>query len=213
MTFQSFVESASQGQGTSVSATNGESAGMHLTSIVRLGDFCGLSNTAHSSMNAKPYPTIGNCFARCGPARPSSQESVRQCLHEPAVDDVALVGNRAGVVCGQEEGEPGNFLRLNLVLQRLALKNVGKELGGVPELLLPLGGDGAGENGVNADVEGAEIVGEGAGESNDGGLGGDIDSQCGVGNDPGDGAHIDNRPAARCAHGREDGLNGEEVRT
>src|ERR1019366_2676867 len=160
--------------------------------------------------NRRPRSATASLDA--GVARPSSQESVRQCLHEPAVDDVALVGNRAGVVCGQEEGEPGNFLRLNLVLQRLALKNVGKVLGCVPELLLPLGGDGAGENGVDANVEGTEIVGEGAGESDDGGLGGDIDGQGGVGNDPGDGAHIDNRPAASCAHGRQNGLNGGEVR-
>src|ERR1035438_9426424 len=84
-------------------------------------------------------PRSATASPDAGVARPSSQESVRHCLHEPAVDDVALVGNRAGVVCGQEEGEPGNFLRLNLVLQRLALKNVGKVLGCVPELLLPMG--------------------------------------------------------------------------
>src|ERR1035441_9170543 len=118
-------------------------------------------------------PRSATASPDAGVARPSSKEAVRQCLHEPAVDDVALVGNRAGVVCGQEEGEPGNFLRLNLVLQRLALKNVGKVLGCVPELLLPLGGDGAGENGVDANVEGTEIVGEGDRKSDDGGLGRD----------------------------------------
>src|ERR1035441_3796013 len=68
--------------------------------------------------NRRPRSATASLDA--GVARPSSKEAVRQCLHEPAVDDVALVGNRAGVVCGQEEGEPGNFLRLNLVLQRLA---------------------------------------------------------------------------------------------
>ena len=89
-------------------------------------------------------------------------------------------------------------------------EDFGDVLGGVPELLLAFGGDGAGEDGVDADVVGAELVGEGAGESDDGGLGGDVEGQAGGGDEPGDGTHVDDGAAAGGAHGGDDGLDGEE---
>ena len=80
-----------------------------------------------------------------------------------------------------------------------------------PELSLALGENGAGEDGVDADVVGAEFVGEGAGEADDGGLGGDVDGEAGGGDHPGDGAHVNDGAALAELHAGSDGLSEEEV--
>jgi hypothetical protein len=54
MTFQSFIECESQGQGTSVFWSKRRIRGDAPDLDSKVGNFCGLSNTAHSSMNAKP---------------------------------------------------------------------------------------------------------------------------------------------------------------
>ena len=68
-----------------------------------------------------------------------------------------------------------------------------------------------GEDGVDADVVGAELVGEGAGEADDGGLGGDVDGQAGGGDHPGDGAHVNDGTALAKLHAGGDGLGEEEL--
>ena len=117
----------------------------------------------------------------------------------------------AAVVGGEEEGEAGDFFGLQFSFEGLA----GEHLGGVgfvePESFLALGKDAPRKDGVDADVVGAELVGEGAGEADDGGLGCDVDGQVGGGDEPGDGAHIDDRTALTLAHARDDGLSKEEL--
>src|SRR5580692_2672822 len=141
------------------------------------------------------------------------KEEMRGCVYlDPAgVDDVALIGDGARVVGGEEEDEARDFGRLELALEGLVRKDAVDLLGRVPEALLALRGDGAGQDGVDADTLGTELVGQGAGEADDGGLGGDVDRQAGGGDEPGDGAEIDDGAAAGGAHSGQDGLRSEEV--
>ena len=58
---------------------------------------------------------------------------------------------------------------------------------------------------------GTEFVGQGAGEPDDGGLGGDVEGDAGGRNHPGNGGHVDDGAATGGAHGRQHGLDGEEL--
>ena len=77
---------------------------------------------------------------------------------------------------------------------------------------LPLGDDGAGEDGVDTDVVRAELMGQSARESDDGGLGGGIEWDARGGDHPGDGTHVDDGAATGGAHCGDDGLDSEELR-
>ena len=132
-------------------------------------------------------------------------------LDPAAVDDVALVGDGAAVVGGQEEGEAGDFFGLQFSFEGLAGEHLGYVGFVEPESLLALGKDAPGKDGIDADVVRAELVGEGAGEADDGSFGGDVDGQVGGGDEPGDGAHIDDGAALTLAHAGDDGLGEEEL--
>ena len=134
----------------------------------------------------------------------------RARLDPAAVDDVALVGDGAGVVGGEEEHEAGTssgwMSRLRAWLERISALVFGvyQSCFWRSVTMAP------GRTALTRMLCRAELVGEGAGEADDGGLGGDVDGQAGGGDDPGDGAHIDDGAALGCAHGGEDGLDEEE---
>src|SRR5262249_61187205 len=107
-----------------------------------------------------PAGAPGTGTARC---RPRSDPA--------AVDDVALARTRRAVVGGEEEHDARDVLREELALQTLAPDPLLLALGREPELDLALGHDPAGHDRVHADVHGAEVSGERAGQPGDSGLG------------------------------------------
>ena len=113
-------------------------------------------------------------------------------LYPAAIDDVALVGDGAGVVGGEKEHEAGDVFWEDVPFERLAGHDFGFVFRRVDQPLLFLGHDGAGKDGVDANVEWAELVGQGSCEADDGGLGRDVERDAGGWNHPGDGRHIDN---------------------
>ena len=73
-------------------------------------------------------------------------------LHPPAVDDMALPGNGAAVVGGQEERQAHDFLGNEVPLDGLIREYLGAVLGSYPEPALFVRDNRSGKNGVNADV-------------------------------------------------------------
>ena len=98
------------------------------------------------------------------------------------------------------------------MFERLVLLNSSEVIGRIPEFLLALCSDSAGQDGVHTNIVGTKFVGEGSRESYDGSLCGDLDGHAGRRNDTSDGTHVDDGPAAGRAHGWQHRLDHEEVR-
>ncbi len=107
--------------------------------------------------------------------------------------------------------EAGDLVWHQVVFEGLVGEDFGGVFGGEDEFALLFGHDGAGKDGVDADVVLAELVGEGAGEADDGGLGGDIDGHAGIGDEPGDGAEVEDGGDAGLLQCGKRGLGEEEL--
>jgi hypothetical protein len=154
----------------------------------------------------------GSGWGFCGRAGWGGRvRACHQTLDPAGVEDVALAGDAGGVVGGEEEGEAGDLFGDEEALEGLAGEDLGDVFGGVPELVLAWGLDGAGKDGVDADVVRAELVGEGAGEADEGGLGGDVDGKARGRDDPGDRTHINDGAALALLHAGKNGLGDEEL--
>ncbi len=132
-------------------------------------------------------------------------------LDPSTVDDVVLVGDGGAVVGGEEEEEASDVFGEDGSLEALSGDDAELFFGAGPVAALAGGGDVSGEDAVDADVLGAEFVGEGSGETDEGGLGGDVDVEVFGGDHPGDGAHVDDGAPAGGVHEGCDGLGGEEL--
>jgi len=124
---------------------------------------------------------------------------------------VALAGDGGAVVGGEEEEKAGYVFGQDMALEVLGIEDslfVGR---GHVEVGLALGEDGSWEHAVDADVEGAEVVGERAGHGDDGGLGHVVEGEVGRGDHPGDGAHVDDGACTGGLHVSGDGLGSEEL--
>ena len=81
-------------------------------------------------------------------------------LDPAAIDDVILVGAGAAVVGGEEEDDAGDVVRHELALKALALHDFGLTVGRQPQILLPLGHDPSGQDGIDPHVVRPKIAGE-----------------------------------------------------
>ncbi|MCU1224366.1 MAG: hypothetical protein JWQ42_2459 [Edaphobacter sp.] len=122
-----------------------------------------------------------------------------------------LVGDGGAVVGGEEEEETGYLVGEDVTLEALDGEEVLLVVGGHVEATLLFGEDGSGEDGVDADVGGAELMRERSSHGDNGGLGHVVDGEAGGGDEPGDGAHVDDGARACRLHSRGDGLRGEEL--
>src|SRR6266851_3127642 len=132
-------------------------------------------------------------------------------LDPAAVDDVALVGDGGAVVCCEEEQEAGYFFGHDVALEALDGEEMLLVGGRHVEAVLSFGEDGSGQDAVDADVGGAEVVCERAGHGDDGGLGHVVGGEVWRGDHPGDGTHVDDGASACGLHAGGDGLGGEEL--
>lgn len=121
-------------------------------------------------------------------------------LDPAAVDDVALAGDGGAVIGRQEEQQAGYVFGQEVALEVLGIEDsllVGRRH---VETFLAFGEDGSGKDAVNANVVGAEVVGEGAGHCGDGGLGHVVKGEVGCGDHPRDRAHVDDGASAGGLH-------------
>jgi len=81
-------------------------------------------------------------------------------LDPTAIDDVVLVGAGAPVVDGEEEDDAGDVVRNELPLEALALHDFGLTFGRQPQILLPLGHDPSGQDGIDPHIVWPKIAGE-----------------------------------------------------
>ena len=81
-------------------------------------------------------------------------------LDPAAIDDVILVGAGAAVVGGEEEDDAGDVVRHELALKALALHDFGLTVGRQPQILLPLGHDPSGQDGIGPHAVRPKIAGE-----------------------------------------------------
>jgi len=86
-------------------------------------------------------------------------------LDPTAIDDVVLVGAGATVVGGEEEDDAGDVVRNELPLEALALHDFGLTFGRQPQILLPLGHDPSGQDGIDPHVVRPKIAGERTGQA------------------------------------------------
>jgi hypothetical protein len=126
-------------------------------------------------------------------------------------DDVALAGDGGAIVGGEEEDEAGDLFGKDVALERLCGEDAVLVSGRHVEAVLAFGEDGSREDGVYADVEGAEVAGEGASHGDDGSFGHVVEGEVGSGDQGGDGAHVDDGALACGLHAGDDGLRGEEL--
>ena len=89
-----------------------------------------------------------------------------------AIDDIALVGAGAAVIGRQEEHDPGDVVRHERALEALAAHQVGLAFGRQPPVLLPLGHDPSGHDGIDPHIVRPKIAGKRTGKALHRGLGG-----------------------------------------
>jgi hypothetical protein len=125
-------------------------------------------------------------------------------LDPASIDDVALARDGGAIVGGEEEHEAGYVFGDDVTLEVLRIEDALLVGGGHVEAGLAFGEDGAGEDAVDANVVGAEVVCERAGHGCYGGFGHVVEAEIGCGDDVGDGAHVDDGASAQGFHARYD---------
>ena len=104
-----------------------------------------------------------------------------------------------------------HLVRCQVALQALGFHHLGLVVRRHPQPPLALGQDGARQDAVDPHLVLAPGACQGFGHRQDGGLGGGIGGELGKAELPGDGAHIDDRPAAGLRHAGRHRLGGEEL--
>jgi hypothetical protein len=134
------------------------------------------------------------------------------CPSDPAtINYIALAGDGAAVVGREKQHQSSDFFGREHAFQGLVIEDFRFVFLREPQLSLALGEDGSGENAIDANITGSQLVSQCAGHSDNRGLGGDVNGQSCGRNDPADGAEIDDGAAAGFFHRRNYRLTDEKL--
>ena len=129
---------------------------------------------------------------------------------EAPVDRQHLAAHEAGRLRGEEHRRPGQLLDPAPPLHRGAEEQLAAPVGAVQELLVQLGAEDAGGDGVHAHAVGGPFHGQGAGQAGHARLAGRVGRDLVQAHEGGERADVDDPPVAPLDHGAAEDLAGAE---
>src|SRR2546422_746968 len=132
-------------------------------------------------------------------------------LNPPAIDDIALIGNRRAVVCSEEKNETGHLFRKNHSLQSLTGQDFGLVGFCKPKLLLSFGKNGARHNTIHSNAVRAKLMSKRARHPNNRSFRRNVHGDSYGRNYPADRTRINDGTSADLFHRRNHSLSKKEL--